>query len=316
MKRIPLLLLTLLFLPSIAHAQITGSSGNGSVDWLYSFTNNLTDLTTQNQQALSEAGMFELATISFFVLIGMSINWSTMAMTFRMHVEPLRVGDLNMFLLRLIICCLLENYWVNPLPGATFGLNHFFSYIAQVIVAAIDQQSLTNLQNLFATAGQNTPLPAVFAVPQWILYFIIQICIGLDSAILFLINVSSFIFYAVVALFGPIFIPLYMSATFRHKFMHFVDILLSFAMIRAVAAAFIYVWSGFLTGFVQKTFNGDYSLANWLANLIPVFMVQFAFILNMISIPSVTQIVFGGGAGIAGRIGSVAEYLVARRVMA
>jgi type IV secretion system protein VirB6 len=70
-------------------------------------------------------------------------------------------------------------------------------------------------------------------------------------------------------------------------------------MIRAVAAAFIFVWAGFLNGFVQQTFNGNYSVEMWLVNLIPCAMVFIAFIINMLFIPSMTQAIFGGAAGMA-----------------
>ena len=100
-------------------------------------------------------------------------------------------------------------------------------------------------------------------------------------------------------------IPLYLTETFRGKFLHFVEVLLSLAMIRAVAAAFIFVWSQFLTGFMTQTFHGDYSIAMWLANLIPFTTIFVAFILNMFLIPSVTQMIFGGGAGLAGKLGEV-----------
>ena len=70
-------------------------------------------------------------------------------------------------------------------------------------------------------------------------------------------------------------------------------------MIRAVAAAFIYVWAGFMNGFLQQTFNGNYSMEMWIANLIPCLMVFIAFIINMLFIPSMTQAIFGGAAGLA-----------------
>ena len=82
-------------------------------------------------------------------------------------------------------------------------------------------------------------------------------------------------------------------------------------MIRAVAAAFIYVWSQFLVGFMTQTFHGDYSIAMWLANLIPFTTIYIAFILNMFLIPSVTQMIFGGGAGVAGKLGETAEKIAA-----
>ena len=295
----------------LAQALPSASSG---VDWLYQFTNNLTNLTTQNGGALTQLGMTELACLSFFMLVSMVVNWQTSTMTFRLHHHPIQAGDLTKFLLRLIICCLLETYWVNPFPGASFGINHFFSYIAQAMVAAFDQSSLDSLLQLLKTAGDNTAMPSITAPVQILCYFLVQILLGLASAILFLINCSAFILYGVTALFGPIFVPLLMTNTFRAKFFHFLDVLISFAMIRAVAAAFIFVWAGFMNAFIQQTFNGNYSMEMWLANLIPCTMVFIAFIINMLFIPSMTQAIFGGTAGMAdgivkvgGTIASIAK---------
>jgi len=286
----------------LAQALPSASSG---VDWLYQFTNNLTNLTTQNGGALTQLGMTELACISFFMLVSMVVNWQTSTMTFRVHHHPIQAGDLTKFLLQLIICCLLETYWVNPFPGASFGINHFFSYIAQAMVAAFDQSSLDSLLQLLKTAGDNTAMPSITAPVQILCYFLVQILLGLASAILFVINCSSFILYGVTALFGPVFVPLLMTRTFRAKLFHFLDVLVSFAMIRAVAAAFIFVWAGFLNGFIQQTFNGNYSMEMWLANLIPCTMVFIAFIINMLFIPSMTQAIFGGASGMAESITKV-----------
>jgi type IV secretion system protein VirB6 len=297
----------------LAQALPSASSG---VDWLYQFTNNLTNLTTQNGGALTQLGMTELACISFFMLVSMVINWQTSTMTFRLHHHPIQAGDLTKFLLQLIICCLLETYWVNPFPGASFGINHFFSYIAQAMVAAFDQSSLDSLLQLLKNAGDNTAMPGITAPIQILCYFFVQALLGLASAILFLINCSAFILYGVTALFGPIFVPLLMTKTFRAKFFSFLDVLISFAMIRAVAAAFIFVWAGFLNAFIQQTFNGNYSMEMWLANLIPCTMVFVAFIINMLFIPSMTQAIFGGAAGMAGSMGSAVSSAVSTALVA
>jgi len=290
----------------LAQALPTASSG---VDWLYQFTNNLTNLTSQDGGVLTQFGLTELSAIALFTLISMVINWNTSGMTLRFHTHPVRAGDLTNFMLRLILCSLLLNYWVNPFPGASFGLNHFFSYIAQAMVAAFDQNSLNQFLQLLKRAGDNTPMPSILAPVQTACYFIVQGLLGITSAILFVINCSAFILYGVTALFGPVFIPLLMTRTFRAKFFHFLDVLLSFAMIRAVAGAFIFVWAGFMNGFLQQTFNGNYSIEMWLANLIPCIMVFVAFIVNMLFIPSMTQAIFGGTAGLTsaapGVVGSV-----------
>jgi hypothetical protein len=284
-------------------AQALPSTSSG-VDWLYQFTNNLTNLTTQNGGVLTQLGLTELSCIALFTLVSMSINWSTTGMSFRLHQDHVHLGDLTNFLLKLIICCLLENYWVNPFPGASFGINHFFSYIAQAMVAAFDQSSLNNLLQLLKTAGDGTTMPSFTAPLQILCYVVVQIMLGLASAILFLVNCSAFILYGVTALFGPVFIPLLMTKNFRAKFFQFMDVLISFAMIRAVAAAFIFVWAGFMNAFLQQTFNGNYSMEMWMANLIPCLMVFVAFIINMLFIPSMTQAIFGGAAGMAGNMGS------------
>ena len=279
----------------LAQALPAASSG---MDWLYQFTNNLTNLTTQNGGALTQLGLAELSGIALFTLIAMVINWNTSGMTLRFHTHPVRAGDLTNFLLKLILCSLLLNYWVNPLPGASFGINHFFSYIAQAMVAAFDQNSLDQLLQLLKNAGDGTTMPSFTAPLQILCYLLVQIMLGLASAILFVINCSAFILYGVTALFGPIFIPLLMTRTFRAKFFQFLDVLIGFAMIRAVAGAFIFVWAGFMNGFLQQTFNGNYSMDMWIANLIPCLMVFIAFIINMLFIPSMTQAIFGGGAGL------------------
>jgi TrbL/VirB6 plasmid conjugal transfer protein len=291
-------------------AQFVPSAG---VNWLYQFTNNLTNLTTQNGGALTQLGVTELSAIAFFKLVSMVVNWNTSAMTLRFHTHPVRAGEMTQFLLRLIICSLLINYWINPFPGASFGINHFFSYIAQAMVAAFDQNSLDQLLNLLKTAGDGTSMPSFTAPVQILCYVLVQLMLGLASAILFVINCSAFILYGVTALFGPVFVPLLMTQNFKAKFFHFLDVLISFAMIRAVAAAFIYVWAGFMNGFLQQTFNGNYSMDMWIANLIPCLMVFVAFIINMLFIPSMTQAIFGGAAGltsaapgVAGSIGGMA----------
>ena len=285
-------------------------SASAGMNWLYQFTNNLTNLTTQNGGALTQLGMVELSAIAFFKLVSTVVNWNTSAMTLRFHTHPVRAGEMTNFFMKLIICSLLINYWVNPFPGASFGINHFFSYIAQAMVAAFDQNSLDQLLNLLKTAGDGTSMPSFTAPVQILCYVLVQLMLGLASAILFVINCSAFILYGVTALFGPVFVPLLMTNNFKAKFFHFLDVLIGFAMIRAVAAAFIYVWAGFMNGFLQQTFNGNYSMEMWIANLIPCLMVFVAFIINMLFIPSMTQAIFGGAAGLTsaapGVAGSVA----------
>ena len=267
------------------------------IDWLYQFTNNLTALTTANGGALTNFGLTLLSFIAFMQLVKMVVTFSTSNMSFSFNPAPLEGGEIVRFMLRLGFCCLLETYWINPLPGASWGFNKLFSAIAQEIVKVLDQNTQAQLSRVVYEAWNKTGAPSLLAPLEIFEYVYIQLLMGVASAIIFVINVSSFIFYAVTALFGPLFIPLYMVDSLRGKFFSFFDTLLSFAMIRAVAAAFIFVWSGFTTTFLQQTFNGDYSILMWMANILPVTMVFVAFIINTLFIPQITQAIFGGSAG-------------------
>jgi hypothetical protein len=277
-------------------------------DWLYQFVNNLTALTTANGGALTSLGLSVLSFIALMMLVNMVITYSTANMSFSLNPVPLEGGVIIQFLFRLAVCCLLETYWVNPVPGTGISLNHLFSTLAQAIVSALDQNSLQNFNQLLTDAGSQMGAPGMFSVSEQACYWLVQLFLALASGILFVINCSSFIFYAVSALFGPLFIPLYMTNSFRGKFFHFAEVLLSFAMLRAVASAFIFVWEGFINTFMQQTFHGDYSIGMWIANFIPFVMVFVAFIINMLFIPAITQAIFGGGASVAGTVqGAIAK---------
>lgn len=280
-------------------------------DWLYQFVNNLTALTTSNGGALTSLGLSMLSFIALMMLVNMVITYSTANMSFSLNPVPLEGGVIIQFLLRLAVCCLLETYWVNPVPGTGISLNHLFSTLAQAIVSALDQNSLQNFNQLLTDAGSQMGAPGMFSIPEQACYWLVQIFLALASAVLFVINISSFIFYAITALFGPLFIPLYMTNSFRGKFFHFGEVLLSFAMIRAVASAFIFVWEGFINQFMTQTFHGDYSIGMWIANFIPFVMVFVAFIINMLFIPAITQAIFGGGASVVGAAQSAATKVVA-----
>ena len=283
------------------------SASTTGVNWLYEFTNNITALTTENGDALSQVGMTLLSFIATVKLIGIIVEFQFRGMALSLRHRPLEVGDLMRFLTTLLICLLLEYYWVNPVPGSGISLNHLFSYLAQAIVAAIDQKSIDVLLKTILDALFNTPRPPIFAINELLTYALLVLVMGLASAVLFFINCSSFVFYAVCALFAPIFIPLLLTDRFKHRFYSFVEVLISFAMIRAVATAFIFIWANFLIGFLQETFHGTYSLGLWDAHMNSVMAVFGAFLLNMAAVPRITQIIFGGAAASASA--SVARFV-------
>ena len=142
----------------LAQAFPSASSG---VDWLYQFTNNLTNLTTQNGGALTQLGLTELSCISLFTLISMVVNWNTSAMTLRFHTHPVRAGDLTNFLLRLIVCCSAPELLGESVPRRE--LRHQ-SFLFATSPRRWSRHSIrtrsTSCSNLLKTAGDNTAMPS------------------------------------------------------------------------------------------------------------------------------------------------------------
>jgi hypothetical protein len=97
---------------------LIGMIGEPGVDWLYQFTNNLTNLTTQNSDALSSVGMTLLAFVSFIKLVRMVAEWNLSTMTVSLHPGSVRFGDLVEFLVTMTLSLLIINYWATPFPGA------------------------------------------------------------------------------------------------------------------------------------------------------------------------------------------------------
>lgn len=280
------------------------------VNWLSVFAQNLTNLTTQNGGVLTSVGLSFLSFVAIMMLVQMVISINTANWTISFRPQSVDAGTVMRFMLRLGFCALLEHYWVNPLPGAPFGFNHLFSYLSESLTQVLDNSSLNTLDTLLKDASAKMDTPSLSAPLELLCYILVQCLLGASSAILFLINISSFILYGVSALFGPVFIPLYLTNSFRSKFFQYIDVLIGFAMIRAVAAAFLFVWAGFMTTFLQQTFNGDYTTKMWLANLVPVITIFLAFIFNLLFIPSLTQAIFGGAAGMAGKVEEVGMKLM------
>ena len=199
----------------LAQTLLSTSSG---VDWLYQFANNLTNLTTQNGGALTQLGLTELSCISLFTLISMVVNWNTTSMTLRFHAQPVHAGDLVTFLVRLIVCCLLESYWVNP----PVRLRHQpFSRTLRRRGCTFDQNSLDQLPT--AQDAGITPPCRLTAPIQILCYFLVQILLGLASAIL-LIIIARIHLYGVTALFGQ-FSSVTDDKNISGKFFHFLDVL-------------------------------------------------------------------------------------------
>ncbi len=286
--------------------------GLPGTDWFYQFTNNLTALTTQNGNALTSFGLTFLSFIAFMQLVKIVVNLSLPNMSFSLNPAPLEGGEIVRFMLRLGFCCILETYWTQALPGVAWGFNKLFAVAAQQIVTTLDHNAAAQLKTDLGNAWNQTGQPSLISPLEMFEYVYVQVLMSLASGILFVINISGVVFYAVAALFGPLFIPLYMTESYRSKFFQFFDALLSFAMIRAVASAFVFVWGGFMSTFLRQTFNGDYSMKMWLANIVPVSMVMIAFTINMLFIPAITQAIFGGAAGATASAQQLATRLIAR----
>ncbi len=75
----------------------------GAVDWLAQFTQDLTNLTTQNGGALSNFGMILLTFIATMILIGIAVRMSSWSVHFGGH-RTVSLDELRTFLFRFLFC--------------------------------------------------------------------------------------------------------------------------------------------------------------------------------------------------------------------
>jgi type IV secretion system protein VirB6 len=286
-----------LLLPFLALAQVPGPAPNAGVDWIYTVTNAVDDMVTSSGGILTPMGLYELSFFGFMGLMMIVIRWQAQAMNMHFHMH-LNIGEVYLFLLKLLACSLIMNYYANPLPGSSISLHQIPSYLSLQIMRSIDNSLIQDVTDQVSLVISKTERPSALNVNAAGVYLSLLALMAVLSIAVFLINAFSFAGLGAMTVFGPIMIPFLMTRRLEQWFWGWLNLLVSFSMYRAVGAAFICVFAKLFFAFFHHTVNGDYSIGAWMALLPTLAMLTVTFLYSMLKVPSITSSMFGGAGAI------------------
>jgi hypothetical protein len=131
------------------------------------------------------------------------------------------------------------------------------------------------------------------------------------KAAVFIIVSTGYVGVGIGACVGPIYLGFYIFPPLRHKWFGWVEFMIKYSMYRLVGNLVITVWCGFLVGFIQNTFAGQYDLIHIIVNFIGLLSMMIAFIFGIFKVPSFTSDMNSGGSsgghGLMAAVGAMAR---------
>jgi hypothetical protein len=209
-----------------------------------------------------------------------------------------------------LIVSLIMTYYDTPIPGTDLSLHQVPSYFAQLISATFDMAVMDDFYDRFYDVLTLTEQPDIWNVSGIFIYLLVQALMLAMDLVLFVINAWGFVGLGITTLFGKILIPGLMTKHFQGKFFGWLDLLVGFAMLRAVATAMSTLWGGIVIQFLDRSVNGDYTLVHWTLLAGALVLVSGGFIYGLLKVPWLAEKMFGGmGSAIEGWGRSVGVYV-------
>jgi hypothetical protein len=273
-----------------------------TVDFVTSISQSIDQLVTQHTDLFVSDAMTLLNVLAAFQLVRFAIRW--MWHPYAMWHAHVDLGELIAFMGKLAGCLIVLHYYNQPLPGASFSFHQVFTYAARMISGTIDLSILNDFANEVNQITGNVKPPSPMDLLGTALYFLLLGNMALVEAILFAISTLGFIATGVGTLIGPLLVPFLLFPSMASKFWKWVDFMFVYAFYRVIASAFVFVWIHVIVGFFQNALHGDYSMAHFLALLVPWLLLQFAFIWSMFQVPHLAHELFGGVSGFGTSLGT------------
>ena len=204
---------------------------------------------------------------------------------------------LNFFML-LTFAYVMVRYYDTSIPGLSFSLRSLIKDGSNGIVATLGTDQASNMMDSIAgillKAG---PGMTMFTAPYTMLvYFSIQIMLGLLAALTTAILAYGAVGSAVVGLLGPVFIPFLVVKQLDFLFWGWFKAFLSFAFYKVVAAAVMTVISNIYMNYYANLV--DFGNPTSLLQNFPILLVLIVANLFIITkIPAMVASIFSGHTG-------------------
>lgn len=294
LKRLPFLAL---LLPVLASAQgfnphVKTMAGAG-INWLGSFATAVDNLVTGTAGTLLGVGNVELAIFAACGLILMVIRWQVSVMNLWHHAHSFHMGDLYIYLFKIVAAEAMLTYYARPIFGA-ISFHQIFPYLFQQLTNGINLSIVKSFLDQMQVFTLSLQLPSIVNLPGCFIFFSVLIMIGFLQVALFVLNAFSFVAVGMLTFVGPLLIPFFVTKRFESRFWVWLDNMIVYSSYRMLAAGFTYVFAKVFMDFFTNSLNNDYSLGNLIALFPVLLMLTVAFIWSMFKIPQFASTLFGG----------------------
>jgi TrbL/VirB6 plasmid conjugal transfer protein len=258
-------------------------------------------------------GRIELAIIAVFGLTGLALRWQLANLNlFHQHIH---IAEIYEYLIKLAFISFCFTYYVQPIPGTGISLNHLFSEISKALSATLNTAIVGQLIQQLKDVRAGLEQPSFYDVFDIIAYYadIAVLCAIEVGAIL--MNAFGLAMAGLCALFGPLFMPLFLTKHFSSWFWRWIDNFFTYSMYRVVAIAITYLYFSIILAFFNTYVGKNYSLGH-IAALFPyLLLLTWSYLFAIFKIPAIASMFFqGSGLSASGltntAIGSLVKALI------
>lgn len=290
--------------------QVGVGTSDATVEYFASFDRNLFQLVVSQANLyvpLAQNFVNNIA-VALLVVVLATAGWEAISHQALLNIDYVAK---KMVIPYMFITYVLQ-HWLNPIPGLGISFVGIFTNTAADLAAMAHLQSLDTLNALLLSVRDQIGPWSILKVPtEVIAWAMITTFLIVIKAVVFIIISTGYVGVGIGACIGPIYACFYMFPPLRHKWYGWVEAMIKYSMYRVIGNLVITVWCGFLVGFIQNTFAGQYDLIHIIANMIGLFSMMLAFTFGVLKIPSFTTDFNSGGSsgghGLMAAVGAMAR---------
>ncbi|MGH9770957.1 MAG: type IV secretion system protein [Candidatus Acidiferrales bacterium] len=303
----------LLLCATSAYAQAP-SSGPTTFNLINELATELQNLLLDQGGVFLHYGRIELAFIAVFGLTSLGVRWQFPALNLHHH-QPLHLAEVYEYLVKLAFVSLLFTYYTQPFPGTNISFDHLFSAVAKLLSASLNTTIVGQMQKQLSDAIKGLEHPTFYNIFATIGYYLDLIVLAAIEVGAILINAFGLAITGLCALFGPLFIPLFLTKNFNRWFWRWVDNFFTYSMYRVIAIAITYLYYAIIMAFFNTYVGTDYSLGHMLGLFPYLLLLTWAYLYSLFKIPSIAAMFFQGAGLSASELTGAAIGFVVKGLM-
>ena len=287
--------LALLAFTVFATAQNTIPTNPDTTDYSAFVSQQLDDMLLAGSGEMVTLGLNIVNGFGFSVFSLILIRWAYQS--YHGHHFQINLQPIAAFLFLIAVIDTMLYFYAVPIPGVGVSFSQLPAKIATEITSFLDQGVYVALMSRLHefTVKLQEPL-GIFNIKELAMYYAVLVCVTFAESLLFAVTIYGYIYYALAALVGPIFVSFLIFPAFRSYFHSWLGTLLRFAFYQIAAKALVFIWANVWIRVFDAGIAGDYSLNNAFAMFIPFCMINLALLGVCFRLPHFVDNLFSGSA--------------------